>query len=168
MIQLLVTGGQTGVDRAALDFAIENNFPYKGWCPRGRIAEDGIIDSKYILKETPLKVTDQRTEWNVRDSDGTFIITYGEILGGTLYTLECAKNHKRPYFIYDLLSGGSKSYNFIKIKNEFDKWVDTFNIATLNIAGPRESLKPGFIYKKAHKILNEILQDLTLPVRPNT
>jgi len=69
-LEKIVSGGQTGVDRAALDFAIESDLPHGGWCPKGRLAEDAILDSRYQLKETPLAIYEQRTEWNVRDSDG--------------------------------------------------------------------------------------------------
>ena len=69
----IVSGGQTGADRAALDWAIERGIPHGGWCPRGRRAEDGRIDRRYALRETPAHDYQQRTRWNVRDSDGTLI-----------------------------------------------------------------------------------------------
>ena len=74
-LKKIISGGQTGVDRAALDFAIEHDIPYGGWCPKGRKAEDGPIGSRYLLKETPTSTYPQRTEWNVRDSDGTVIFS---------------------------------------------------------------------------------------------
>lgn len=91
MIEKIISGGQTGADRAALDWAIENNVPHGGWCPKGRRAEDGLIDAKYQLKETPSSHYPQRTEWNVRDSYGTVIFSLAERLsGGSLKTLEFA------------------------------------------------------------------------------
>src|SRR5262245_51361441 len=74
VISKIVSGGQTGVDRAALDVALELGIPCGGWCPKGRLAEDGPIPERYPLKETTLRVYPQRTEWNVRDSDGTLVL----------------------------------------------------------------------------------------------
>ena len=71
----ILSGGQTGADRAALDFAIEYGLPHGGWCPRGRLAEDGPIDERYELTETPSHRYAQRTEWNVRDSDATVVFS---------------------------------------------------------------------------------------------
>ena len=75
MFTKIISGGQTGVDRAALDVALELGLPCGGWCPRGRRAEDGPIDPRYPLTETPWDGYPQRTEWNVRDADGTLILT---------------------------------------------------------------------------------------------
>ena len=71
----IVSGGQTGADRAALDWAMAHGVPHGGWCPAGRLAEDGVIDMRYSLKETPQPEYLQRTEWNVRDSDATLIVS---------------------------------------------------------------------------------------------
>ena len=84
MIARLVSGGQTGVDRAALDVARELAIPSGGWCPKGRKAEDGKIDDSYPLVESPSASYSQRTRWNVRDSDGTLVLTCGKLTGGTL------------------------------------------------------------------------------------
>src|SRR5829696_9190550 len=96
-VKEIVSGGQTGADRAALDWAIEHGLPHGGWCPQGRRAEDGRIASRYHLKETPGTQYAQRTEWNVRDSDGTVLVTLDHRLsGGTRQTLEFARRHKKP------------------------------------------------------------------------
>lgn len=137
----IISGGQTGVDRAALDFALESGLPCGGWCPKGRIAEDGTISEKYPLKETPLKDYNQRTEWNVRDSDGTLILSFGKPSGGTLLTIELAKALKKPLLILDLKTATEIA--------SFKLWLQKNNIAILNIAGPRESLAPGDIYRLA-------------------
>ena len=79
-IEKIVAGGQTGADIAALDFAIERSIPHGGWCPLGRKAEDGTIDPRYTLKETPSSGYVQRTEWNVRDSDGTVGFSIAPVL----------------------------------------------------------------------------------------
>ena len=94
----IISGGQTGADRAALDWAIQNNIVYGGWCPQGRRAEDGVIPHRYVLQETESKGYMQRTKWNVRDSDATLIITLApELVGGSLFTFEYAKNLPRRH-----------------------------------------------------------------------
>src|ERR1039457_5001154 len=86
------SGGQTGADRAALDWAMKNGVPYVGWCPKGRKAEDGPLDERYQLTETPSSEYVQRTEWNVRDADGTVIFSIAKTLtGGSRLTADYAK-----------------------------------------------------------------------------
>jgi Circularly permutated YpsA SLOG family len=93
----IVSGGQTGADRAALDWAMAHNVPCGGWCPKRRKAEDGPIDPKYPLKETPSASYLQRTEWNVRDSDATVLFSIEPALtGGSLKTVDFARKHKKP------------------------------------------------------------------------
>jgi hypothetical protein len=97
MIEKLVSGGQTGADIAALDAALHYNFPHGGWCPKGRLSLDGPIPAKYSLTETPPADYPQRTEWNVRDSDGTVVFTFSkEQTGGSLKTVGFAKKHGKP------------------------------------------------------------------------
>src|SRR5438876_4889366 len=91
MFTNIVSGGQTGVDRAALDVALELGIPCGGWCPKGRRAEDGRIPLRYPLEETTLNIYPQRTEWNVRDSDGTLVLTTGRPEGGSALTNELAR-----------------------------------------------------------------------------
>lgn len=153
-IKIIRSGGQSGVDRGALDAARENNIEIKGWCPKGGWAEDfpdlpGLLEEYPELKETPSKDVSQRTEWNVRDSDATLIITFGDIekSSGTAYTYKCCEKHKKPVFI-------SKDGNIKEIKN----WLEELGgDLELNVAGPRESGSPG-IYKKTKKLINEILK----------
>src|SRR5438876_1977372 len=90
IVSKIISGGQTGVDRAALDVALELGIPCGGWCPQGRRAEDGVIPARYPLRETPWWGYPQRTEWNVRDSDGTLILAEGEPDRGTVLTRELA------------------------------------------------------------------------------
>jgi len=93
----IVSGGQTSADRAALDWALAHNLPSGGWCPKGRKAEDGPIDPKYPLKETPSSSYLQRTEWNVRDSDATVLFSIQPTSsGGSKRTMEFARAHKKP------------------------------------------------------------------------
>jgi Circularly permutated YpsA SLOG family len=90
----IVSGGQTGADRAALDWALARGIECGGWCPKGRKAEDGPIDPKYPLKETPSAAYIQRTEWNVRDSDATVVFSVNPFLtGGSKSTVEFARKH---------------------------------------------------------------------------
>jgi hypothetical protein len=90
------------VDRASLDAALEFGIPCGGWCPKGRKAEDGPIPPRYPLSETPSADYGQRTEWNVRDSDGTLILNSGELAGGTAQTVEIARRLRKPFLVVDL------------------------------------------------------------------
>src|ERR1017187_5807855 len=138
----IISGGQTGADRAALDWAIEHGIPHGGWCPAGRKAEDGPIDLRYQLKETPSSNYLQRTEWNARDSDGTVIFSLAEHLsGGSLKTVAFAIKHRKPHLH---LSATSK----VDAVQELKQWMQQNNIRVLNVAGPRASKEPkvaGFV-----------------------
>ncbi len=146
----IVSGGQTGVDRAALDVALELGLACGGWCPNGRKAEDGAIASRYPLTETPSEAYEQRTRWNVRDSDGTLILAEGEPAGGTALTLEAAREQGRPVLVLDL--------NRPPDPAAVQDWFRFNRIQTLNIAGPRESQIPG-IYRRAHDLLENLLDN---------
>ncbi len=133
----IISGGQTGVDRAALDFAIQHGLDHGGWCPRGRIAEDGVISPMYKLRETGSAEYDERTEKNVLDSDATLIVARARKLsGGTAFTKTCARQHGRPLLVVcergGLLQGAAALSNFLK-QNKAQ---------ALNVAGPRESQAP--------------------------
>jgi hypothetical protein len=131
----VVSGGQTGVDRAALDAARALGLPCRGWCPRGRRAEDGPIDPVYPLAETPDEDYSQRTEWNVRDSDGTLVLSRGRPKGGTAFTISVARRLRRPLLVVDLGEAPAP--------DEARRWIEAEAIAVLNVAGPRESQQPG-------------------------
>jgi len=142
---IIVSGGQTGVDRAALDFAIQHGLHHGGWCPRGRLAENGIIPPVYRVRETDSADYDERTEKNVLDSDATFIVVRAkELSGGTAFTKTCADHHGRPLLVVcerDGLSQGAAALSTFLKQNK---------IRTLNVAGPRESQAPGlgkFVYE---------------------
>lgn len=151
----IVAGGQTGVDRAALDFALENKIKCGGWCPKGRIAEDGVIPKNYPLKESVSSDYAVRTELNVRDCDGTLILNRGELNGGTALTVEFAKKHKKPCLIIDLTKCEDERGMFGNVLIARG-WIMLNNIKVLNAAGPRESKVPG-IYKIAKKCLEDVL-----------
>jgi len=153
----VVTGGQTGVDRAALDTALELLLPVRGWCPKGRLAEDGTIPALYPMQETPSTDVALRTEWNIRDSDGTLILSYGSLQGGTLLTAQLADQYKRPSLVLDALAFSQKDVI------RFRRWMQTNRIRILNIAGPRESANPGVIYSRAREILKQLLEPLAQP-----
>ena len=145
----IVSGGQTGVDRAALEVALALDLPTGGWCPKGRIAEDGIIAARYPLLETRTADYYERTRKNVEDSDGSLILLDGPISGGTAYTKDCAVSLKRPHLVLDV--------NDEVTQKHFWDWVNKHDIKTLNIAGPRESKCPG-IYERAKLLLNTLLR----------
>ncbi len=143
----IISGGQTGVDRAALDVALELDVPCGGWCPKGRLAEDGTIDERYPLEEADSPEYPVRTEINVKNSDATLIITQGALSGGTATTLELAKKYRKFHMAVDLLK--RKDPEIVK------KWLEFNKVGVLNVAGPRESEIPG-IYDSAAKFLRRI------------
>ena len=135
-IPKIVSGGQTGADRAALDWALARGIECGGWCPEGRKAEDGRIPSKYPLVETPSDNYVQRTEWNVRDTEGTVIISIAQILsGGSKKTLEFALKHGKPclHIHSGVKDVGKRLLEFV-VDNESK---------TLSVAGPRASKESG-------------------------
>ena len=132
----VVSGGQTGVDRAALDAALAAGLPIGGWCPRGRRAEDGTIPAIYPLRETPSQDYRERTRWNVRDSDGTLILTRAELSRGTALTWRQASRLRRPVFVGDLRE------NLGDLMRQIDHWAAVHQIRVLNVAGPRSSQQP--------------------------
>jgi len=149
-IAKIVSGGQTGVDRAGLDVAIALDIPHGGWCPKGRKAENGTVPSVYRLDETPTADYQQRTEWNIRDSDGTLILTRGAPTGGTALTITLAETYARPCLVIDL--SASPAPETVRA------WLAANHIKVLNIAGPRESGCPG-VYDEAVKFLWTFLQE---------
>ena len=147
-IEKIVSGGQTGVDRAALDVALQLAIPHGGWCPKDRKALDGAIDERYHLEETPSSDYPQRTEWNVRDSDGTLIICQDSVTGGTALTCRLAEQMQKPLLVIKLDRGFDQS--------EFTEWIQGNKINCLNIAGPRQDDLSN-IYEQAHNCLFELL-----------
>lgn len=131
----IVSGGQTGVDRAALDAAQALGLPRGGWCPRGRWAEDGEIPTPYPLDETPKTELAQRTEWNVRDSDATLVLVLERPLsGGSLLTAELARSYRRPLRVVELAADPDPA--------DLRPWLAEHQVRTLNVAGPRASEAP--------------------------
>ena len=153
----IISGGQTGVDQAALNVAISLNFECGGWCPPGRICDNGKIPDLFPLNETPVERSEAasdvprslRSEWNVRDSDATLIIKPSKLKKdkGTNWTLQCTETYKKPCLVTDPFRDDAIG----KIK----KWLNLHSVKTLNIAGPGEKVCPGIgiqTYKQLLKI----------------
>ncbi len=146
-ISRILSGGQTGADRAALDWAIAHGIPHGGWCPRGRRAEDGPIAALYALLETPSRDYEQRTRWNVRDSDGTLIVSRAaKLTGGSEFTARCAERLGRPW-----LHAHPGADEVERLRG----FLERHRIGTLNVAGPRASNDPG-IYGYASSVLERL------------
>jgi hypothetical protein len=146
VIHKIVSGGQTGADRTALDWAIATGIEHGGWCPAARRAEDGVIPERYSLRQTPSRDYRQRTKWNVRDSDATLIITPSpKLTGGSLFTQECARNLSRPYL---------HVYPCTMWREWIRTFVETNSIRVLNVAGPR-----GSSAKNMETFVHEVLRN---------
>ncbi len=136
----ILSGGQTGADRAALDFALDFGIAHGGWCPRGRLAEDGPIDERYQLTETPSRRYDQRTLWNVRDSDATVVLSIRrEVGGGTALTMAVAERLGKPSLH---LSREAASASGADPADELLAFLAAHRVQRLNVAGPRASQEP--------------------------
>lgn len=148
----VVSGGQTGVDRAALDVALELHIPCGGWCPKGRRAEDGTIPAKYPLQESPTSNYAERTALNVKESDGTLIVTRGPLRGGSALTKTFAERYHRPCLVVDPRTA---------TEQQIHDWIAENSIRVLNVAGPRESSQPG-ITRQASTFLRTVFGDINL------
>lgn len=164
-LEKIVSGGQTGVDRAGLDAALQHDLPVGGWCPLGRRAEDGPIPDCYPLQETEARSYAVRTRWNVRDSDGTLIVAMTEITAGTKLTADFASRLGRPLHIVILQPGSFKplfgSEIWLNQIHTVVDWIHQHRIRVLNIAGPRGSSHAD-IYDQARLFLGQVLQQLTI------
>jgi hypothetical protein len=138
MLKKIISGAQTGVDRGALDAALEAGFPSGGSCPSGRRAEDGTVPAAYPVTELSSRDYRARTERNVLDADGTLIVFFGELSGGTRETLRICEAAGKPVLTID---GAAKDIALAAV--EAAAFIRQNEIGILNVAGPRESSYPG-------------------------
>ena len=150
MVTKIISGGQTGADRAALDVAIQLKISHGGWIPKGRLTENGRLNDKYHLKEMGSANYNRRTEQNVIDSHGTLIISHGKLTGGSEYTRDMVLHHGRPWLHIDL----NKTDSFRAAK-QIKSWLAEHKIEVLNVAGPRASKDPN-IYQVTVDILKTV------------
>ena len=148
ILSKIVSGGQTGVDRAALDAAMKRGVACGGWCPRGRRAVDGVIPARYPLQETPSDHYEERTRLNVLDSDGTLILNVGELAGGTAYTRDMTRLYHKPCLVL-ALDAAPEPQAVIE-------WARQHAIQVMNVAGPRDDRQSG-IYRLAYQFLSAVL-----------
>lgn len=149
----IVSGGQTGADRAALDVALELGLAVGGWVPRGRWAEDGPIPSHYPnLRETESSDPAVRTEWNVRDSDATLVLTHGEPATGSALTLEFARRAAKPHLHLDLAARSLADATL-----ELRTWLAAVEPRSLNVAGPRHSQDPAIFEATKRALLKALI-----------
>jgi predicted Rossmann fold nucleotide-binding protein DprA/Smf involved in DNA uptake len=150
-VKTIVSGGQTGADRAAFDFALENQIAISGFMPKGRRAEDGKIGEKYPnLTETLTRNYAERTELNVQNSDATLIVSHGELTKGSLMTKRFATKHQKPFLHINFLESNIK-----ESANKVRKWLNSINCKKLNIAGSRASTDAA-IYERTRDFLAEL------------
>lgn len=148
----IISGGQTGADRAALDYAIEFNIPYGGWVPKGGKTEDGTLPDKYKLQEMPTSDYSKRTEKNILAADGTLIASHGRLTGGSALTQFISEKQNKPFIHVD--------FNRMSI-DEATKvvriWLKKNQIETLNVTGPRASKDPA-IYEATRRLLEAVFR----------
>ncbi|MEO5377708.1 MAG: putative molybdenum carrier protein [Magnetococcus sp. DMHC-6] len=155
----IISGGQTGVDRAALDFALELGLECGGWCPRGRRAEDGPIPERYPLQETASASYFQRTRENVQTAQATLILARSVLSGGTALTKKVAMAQRKPFYVVDL-NGPPEQIVAVRA------WLRIYWQHILNVAGPRESENRG-IYLQALNFLRQTLAETPIREEPS-
>ena len=159
-IEAVVSGGQTGADRGGLDAALVLEVPMRGWVPRGRRAEDGMVPEKYTgLLETPSADYRARTERNVKDSDATLIFTHGPLTGGSKLTADFCQKHGKPWLQIDFDVEGDRDYRFAAL------WLQDHRARVVNVAGQRESKSPG-IQNQVAAFMGRILALFSPPDTP--
>lgn len=146
----IISGGQTGADRAALDAAIALDMPHGGWTPKGRKTEDGPLPRRYALHELPSSRYRDRTEKNIVAADATLLFSFGPLSGGSALTEALAIRHNRPYLHIDFeLIDGAKAAIMV------EKWLQDLRPEVLNIAGSRASSEPR-IYQAVYALLTKL------------
>jgi len=150
MLEKIISGGQTGADQAALDAAIKLGIPHGGWLPKGRLTENGPLPPKYDLVELPTASYPERTKKNIRESDGTLILSHGTLAGGSEYTRKMALRYSKPVLHIDFHR--MVPFDAAVVINN---WMVDHDIRTLNVAGPRASSDPK-IYRTAMDIIEAV------------
>ncbi len=150
----IISGGQTGVDRGALDAALEAGFDCGGACPAGRKAEDGVIPAIYPLTELGSSVYSDRTRQNVIDSDATLIVHFGKIEGGTDFTRQCCIAEDKPFLLIDASRDG-----VAEMAHQILGFIREYDIQVLHVAGPRASKIPT-ARETAKQLLTMVLAQL--------
>ena len=160
-LRKVISGGQTGVDQAALRAAKDCGLEIGGWCPPGRECEGGVVPAEFPLKETPQErspdapdvARSQRTEWNVRDSDGTLVILAGDaaIDPGTAWAIECARRFDKPIFVFRI--------DDLNAQTTIRQWLDASPIQTLSVGGPSELTAVG-IGERVYALLCAVFEEL--------
>ena len=150
MLEKIISGGQTGADQAALDAAIKLGIPHGGWIPKGRLTEDGPLPAKYDLTEMPTQSYPERTQKNIRESDGTLILSHGMLTGGSEFTRKMALKYQKPMLHIDF----TRTIPF-EAAVVINNWMVDHDISILNVAGPRASTDPN-IYRAAIDIIEAV------------
>lgn len=150
-LERMVSGGQTGADQAALDVAVELGIPHGGWIPKGRKTEAGPLPLKYRLKEMPTDSYQKRTEQNVIDSDGTLIISHGDLMEGSEHTRRMAAKHGKPWLHID-----ADKQSLESAVQMIRTWISGNDIEVMNVAGPPASKDPQ-IYTETKRILKAVM-----------
>jgi hypothetical protein len=150
LVRRIVAGGQSGVDRAALDWAIDHRIEHGGWCPRGRRAEDGPIAPRYALTETESAGYAERTRRNVRETDATLVLNVGALEGGTLLTQRIANGAGKPCLVAHL-DAPDRAHELRHVL----EWLGSDAMLTLNVAGPRARMRPR-VYTMAYTMLQQL------------
>jgi hypothetical protein len=157
-LKRVISGGQTGVDRAALDAAMTLGIEVGGWCPKGRKALDGVIPEKYLLTETRGKSYQTRTKWNVRDSDASLILCLGEPSGGTALTIKYCEQIGKPYHVHRLNSEWG-TYLDGEDFGGVVYWLNCHHVQVLNVAGSREG-KCFPVYDQSRSFLKGLFRQM--------
>lgn len=150
-IRKIISGGQTGADRAAFDFALENGIEIGGFVPKGRLAEDGRVPDKYPnLQETSTKIYARRTELNAKEADATLILSHGELKGGSKFTAKSAEKFRKPFLHINF-----SDLTITQAVKLTRKWLKETDCKILNVAGARAS-GDAEIYEKTKKFLEKV------------
>jgi len=147
----IISGGQTGADRAALDAAIDSGVEHGGYLPRGRLTEAGPLPARYRLRELPSARYRDRTEQNVKAAEATLILSFGVLTGGSALTEALAIRHDRPCLHID--------FEVLEREQAVDlvvRWLREHDVRVLNVAGPRASSEPG-IYQAVYDLLVKVI-----------